>query len=66
MLFRVSLSVIRDCELLIATRKAVSFKDTLEEYVVAWGTTEPVIVGRIKTGASPLRKGDELTIFETY
>lgn len=45
--------------MLFATRKAVSFNDNLEKCVLAWGTTEPIIVGRIEIGMSPLRMGDE-------
>lgn len=66
-LFHMSLmSVIRNCELLIATRKAVRFKYNLEQCVLAWGTTEPIMVGTIEIGTSSLRRGDELTVFENY
>lgn len=51
--------MIRNCKMLFATRKAVSFNDNLEKCVLAWGTTEPIIVGRIEIGMSPLRMGDE-------
>lgn len=51
--------------MLFATRKAVSFNDNLEKCVLAWGTTEPIIVGRIEIGMSPLRMGDEC-IYENY
>lgn len=59
------LCMIRNCKMLFATRKAVSFNDNLEKCVLAWGTTEPIIVGRIEIGMSPLRMGDEC-IYENY
>lgn len=66
-LFHISLmSMIRNCELLITTRKTVRFKDNLEQCVSAWGTTEPIIVRRIEIGTSPLRRGDEFAVFENY